>query len=315
MIARRVGAVLRRLATLLAVASMAGIAGPAHAGGASSRFCDRAATVDAAQQDRILRFAAIVKEQLDASGHGVALISRSGLDLQRFGVRYSHAGFSLKASRNTPWSVRQLYFACDEQRPRIFDQGISGFLIDVDDPDLAYVSLVFLPAEAQAAVERAALDDRQALRLLGARYSANAYPFSTAYQNCNQWLIEMLAAAWGLPGEHEHLRPRAQAWLQAQGYRPTRFEQVFPPPILLGSVVSLLHGDDHPPDDLDQRRIQVSLPAAIEAFVAARLPQATRIELCHTARHVVIHRGWQPIAPGCEPGPGDQVVSLLDPAG
>ena len=53
------------------------------------------------------------------------------------------------------------------------------------------------PAECRSALERAARDNRQALSLLGATYSANAYPFSLQYQNCNQWVAEMLAAAWG----------------------------------------------------------------------------------------------------------------------
>ncbi|MEO8279945.1 MAG: DUF2145 domain-containing protein [Ideonella sp.] len=279
------------------------------------RFCDRAADPDADQKDRIFRFGAIVKAQLEASGHRLALISRSGLDLQRFGVRYSHSGVSLKAGNGTPWSVRQLYFACDEQRPRIFDQGVSGFLLGMDDPSIGYVSMILLPAEAESALEHSVTDDRRALQLLGANYSANAFPFSLRYQNCNQWLIEMLAAAWGLPGEVDDLRPKAQAWLREQGYRPTTFEKVFPPPAMLASLVSLLHQDDHPREDLENRRIQVSMPSAIEAFVANRLPLATRIELCHNHRQVVIHRGWRPIAEGCEPAPGDEVVSLIDPPG
>lgn len=309
MIAGRCARSLLRLgaSTLLAL-------GCASAQAGALQFCDRTVDLDAAQKDRIFRFSAIVKAQLEASGKRLALISRSGLDLQRFGVRYSHSGFSLKASGNTPWSVRQLYFACDEQRPRIFDQGISGFLLGMDDPSAGFVSLVLLPAEAEAAVEQAALDDHLAGRLLGGRYSANAFPYSVQYQNCNQWLIEMLAAAWGLPGQVDDLRPKAQAWLHAQAYRPTQFERVFPPPMLLGSMVSLLHHDDHPREDLENRRIRVSMPASIEAFVGSRLPQATRIELCHTERQVVIRRGWHAIAPGCEPGPGDEVVSLIDPA-
>jgi hypothetical protein len=122
-------------ALLLALALCAG-AGAAHAASASPPLCDRAAPMTAAQQDRLLRFAAIVKRELDASGADVALIARTGLDLQRFGVRYSHAGVSLKASGNAPWSVRQLYYACDERRPRLYDQGMAGFLSSTDDPSL-----------------------------------------------------------------------------------------------------------------------------------------------------------------------------------
>ena len=83
------------------------------------RTCDQPERLSPAQKDTLLRFGGIVKSELEKSGQRVALISRSGIDLSRFAVRYSHAGVSLKASENTPWSVRQLYFACDEQRPRI----------------------------------------------------------------------------------------------------------------------------------------------------------------------------------------------------
>jgi hypothetical protein len=164
---------------------------------AALRYCDRPAEASPAEQDRLLRVGALIKSELERSGRRVALIARSGLDLSRFGVRYSHAGVSLQASPNTPWSVRQLYYACDERRPRLFDQGLAGFLLGVDDPALGYISMVLLPEGESAALERAALDNAQALSLLGGSYSANAHPQSLRYQNCNQWLAELLALAQG----------------------------------------------------------------------------------------------------------------------
>jgi hypothetical protein len=164
---------------------------------AALRYCDSPAEASPAEQDRLLRVGALIKAELEASGQRVALIARSGLDLSRFGVRYSHAGVSLQASPNTPWSVRQLYYACDEQRPRLFDQGLAGFLLGVDDPALGYISMVILPEAESAALERTALDRARALSLLGGTYSANAHPQSLRYQNCNQWLVELLALARG----------------------------------------------------------------------------------------------------------------------
>ena len=176
--------------------------------------------MNAQQQDRLLRFAAVVRPELEASGETVALVARSGLNLSRFGLRYSHAGVSLQGSGNAPWSVRQLYFACDERRPRLYDQGLAGFLFGTDDPTVGYISIVLLPGSEAAALERAALDRPRALRLLAANYSANAYPFSLRYQNCNQWVVELLATAWGALDERRDLRARAQAWLSEQGYEP-----------------------------------------------------------------------------------------------
>ncbi|HUP06958.1 MAG TPA: DUF2145 domain-containing protein, partial [Caldimonas sp.] len=101
----------------------------AGASASSIAFCDQATRPSSArQQDRLLRFAAVVRAELEASDGASAIVARSGLDLDRFGQRYSHAGVSLRTSGNGAWSVRQLYFACDERVPRLYDQGMAGFV-------------------------------------------------------------------------------------------------------------------------------------------------------------------------------------------
>ena len=299
----------------------------------SLEVCDPPDTLSVEQKDRLFRFGALVKSELEASGARLALVSRSGLDLARFGQRYSHAGYSLRDSPETPWAVRQLYYACDEQQPRIFDQGLLAFVLGMNEPALGYISVVLLPPAASAAVERAALDKRLALQMLAGRYSANAYPFSTLYQNCNQWVLELLAAArGGLAGEGPPtvlppvplplvplplvpLRQQAQAWLQAQGYEPTVFEVGSRLLMWAGRFVRWLHDDDHPAADLDGLRYRVSMPPSIEAFVQRTVPGATRLEFCHTERHLVVHRGWTPVAEGCVPAEGDTVIALQEPTG
>lgn len=284
----------------------------AHGSWAGSlNYCQGQPELNADIQDRLIQVAAVVKTELDRSGHSVALVARSGLALQWLDQRYSHAGVSLKSSPNTAWSVRQLYYACDEQRPRIFDQGMSGFVLGAHDPAEGYVSLVLLPPEAAQALEAAALDDRQALALLGGTYSANAHGFSQQYQNCNQWLAELLASAWGaaaLPGDGA--RTQAQQWLRIQGYQPTVLKLNWQPLMWLASVLPWLHNDDHPAEDLAQAQFRVSMPQSIASFVRAQWPASTHIELCYTATHLVLRRGWEPIAAGCQPGPGDEVTNL-----
>ncbi|CAD5372491.1 conserved exported hypothetical protein [Rubrivivax sp. A210] len=287
------------------------VAGCAQAG--STRYCDEGQPLNAAQKDRLLRFAGIVKAELGRSGARLALVSRSGLDLDFFGVRYSHGGVSLLAGADTPWAVRQLYFSCDERRPRIYDQGIAAFVLGTHQPDIGYVSAVLLPPEAEAAVQAVAADKQRALQLLGPVYSANAYAFATLYQNCNQWTAELLAAAWG-PDlgtlDSETARGRAQAWLRASGYYPMAMELGWRPLMWASAAIPWLHRDDHPAADLDANRFRVSMPAAIEAYARARAPGARRLEFCHDAKQVVIRRGWELLPEGCRPGPGDEVIAL-----
>jgi len=289
-----------------ALAAFAAAALPGSAQAGSLAFCDHGTPYTAAQQDKLLRFGALVKAELEASGSPVALVARSGLDLERFGQRYSHAGISLQAAADSPWAVRQLYFACEDRQPRLFDQGMAAFVLGMNDARLGYVTLLTLPPAAAAALERTALDKRQALQLLGARYSANAYPFSTLYQNCNQWVMELLAAAWGGAGQRED----AQAWLQQQGYAPTLFKVDSTLLWWFGSFVPWLHDDDQPASDQAAQRYRVSMPAAIETFVQQTLAGAQRVELCHGEHQAVLHRGWTRIADGCVPGEGDQVINL-----
>jgi hypothetical protein len=301
--------VARKLAALLGLAAILAFAGgTAHA--ASSQFCDRTKPLTASQQDRLLRFTAVVQEALSATGSDAVLISRSGLDLSRFRIRYSHAAIAWKAADGT-WSARQLYYACDEGQPRLYDQGLAGFVMGIDDSALGYVSIVALPSEAAQALRSAALDTPRAMHLLAARYSANAYPFSLRYQNCNQWVMELLAAAWGKLPDGDDLRERAQQWLREAPYKPEPVDVGSHALIFASNFVPLLHLDDHPQDDVYALKLRVSLPSTVEAFVREQRPGSERIELCHDSRQVVVHRGWEPVVDGCVPGASDRVV-LLD---
>jgi hypothetical protein len=300
--------VARKLAALLGLAAILAFAGgTAHA--ASSQFCDRTKPLTASQQDRLLRFTAVVQEALSATGSDAVLISRSGLDLSRFRIRYSHAAIAWKAADGT-WSARQLYYACDEGQPRLYDQGLAGFVMGIDDSALGYVSIVALPSEAAQALRSAALDTPRAMHLLAARYSANAYPFSLRYQNCNQWVMELLAVAWGDLPDGDNLRERAQQWLREAPYKPEPVDVGSHALVFASNFVPLLHLDDHPQDDIYALKLHVSLPSTVEAFVREQRPASERIELCHDSRQVVVHRGWEPVADRCAPSESDHVVSL-----
>jgi hypothetical protein len=300
-----------RLVRTLALGLLMAAATAGQAQASSGRFCDRSHELSAAEQDRLLRFAAVLRDELAASDDSVALVSRSGLDLSRFHIRYSHGAVAWRSEQGA-WSARQLYYACDEGRPRIYDQGLAGFAMGTDDPQLGYVSIVRLPPQAVLALRPALLDTSRALHLLGAQYSANAYAYGLQYQNCNQWLIEMLAAGWGDLADGDDLRQRAQQWLREQNYVPQPVEVGSRWLMLASYFVPLLHLDDHPDEDRAALQLHISLPSTVETFARDRFPQSERVEICHDDKQIVIHRGWTPIADGCNAGDGDRVVSLTD---
>ena len=282
----------------------------------SFEICDRPKEPSADQRDVMLRFVAIARDELAASGQQVALIARSGLDLRRLDERYSHEAVAIKDSDGKPWSVRELYYSCQDHKPRVFDEGFTGFVMGTDDADTGYLSLVFLPAGRAEPLRTTAADKHHALGVLGASYSANAYPFSTRHQNCNQWVMELLADAWGAasPGDDRDTdadaRARAQSWMRAQGYLPTVFTVSAHPMTWLADLVPWLANDDHPPQEVAHNRYSVSMPSSIETFVHAKVPDARRVEICHAGRRVVLHQGWDDIADGCVAAPGDRSFEL-----
>ena len=299
---------------------LAAATGPAQAG--LLRYCETPTDLSAAQRSTLLQVAAVVRDELQSAGVSAALVSRSGLDLRRFGERYSHAGISLSHSPASPWSVRQLYFDCDERRARLFDQGLAGFLLGQHDARVGFISLVLLPEAAARPLAQAALDDRRALALLGGQYSANAYTYSTRYQNCNQWVAELMASAWGdlpppaptsnLPTRAgaEAFRQRAQDWLRASDFRPRAMKLRPRALVLAAPFIPWVHVDDHPQISLQDQVFEVSMPTALEAFVRQREPAATRIELCHTDTRIVLRRGWTPLPDDCVASPGDEELTL-----
>jgi hypothetical protein len=269
----------------------------------SLRFCGSNASLSVAEQDRLLQVAALLRDELEAQGQPAALLSRAGTKLQRFGIRYTHAALSLQANPLAPWGVRQLYFACDERRSRLFDQGIAGFLMGADDAEQGFVSLLLLPAEAAQPLADAALDADKAQHLLAGDYIANAHPRDLLRQNCNQWLAELLALAWGPPGDSG--RAAAQATLASWSYAPE--------PVRYGNAlwrwaaafVPWISFDGHPPEDAEAHQVVTSLPPDLEALALQRWPAARRIELCYTPERVVLRRAGARLSDACEAGEGD----------
>lgn len=277
--------------------------GPAWAG--ADLLCTQERDPTVARQDRALRFSAALREILEASGQDLALVARDGLDLRRFGQRYSHAGLTLRQNPAGPWAVRQLYFDCDSGRPRLFDQGLAAFVQGGQRTGRGFVSLLMLPADATPPLLAAALDNSRALALLHTDYSANAYVFGLRFQNCNQWLAELFGAAWG--GAQD--RREAQVWLQAQGYAGTEIQLPGRPWLWLAAFSPWLHLQDHPEADLADARQRISLPQGLMDWLLQRFPGGRRVDLCELPGGLLVREGGFQPGDDCVERPDDRWVA------
>jgi hypothetical protein len=217
-----------------AAALLIGIAGAAQAG----RSCESRPPDPVAVQ-RAMSLAANVAQALDASGAQVAAIGRIGQDLSRWGQRYSHMGLVYRDGDR--WRVVHKLNQCATAQASIYRQGLGEFFLD-DLVEYQAGIVVFTP-EVQATLRPALSDNAQLARLHTRAYNMVAYPWSTRYQQSNQWVLETLALTQDRAAD---TRERAQAWLQLHDYRPATLHVTALTRLGARMTAANIAFDDHP---------------------------------------------------------------------
>lgn len=151
--------------------------------------------------------------------HQVVLLARGGQDLTRYGLRHSHLAFALREESGT-WRVVHLLNRCKSGESRLYREGLANFIGESAQHADVRVG-VFRPSLQRRLHEFLASSDVPK-KLHEPRYSMVAYPFSTEYQNSNQWVLEVLAAAGSPDTNQASSRVQAQARLKQQGYKASR---------------------------------------------------------------------------------------------
>ncbi len=167
--------------------------------------------------------AAVTTDTLDALPDvDVAIAARGGQDLSKYGLRHSHLAFLVRNDQGG-WDVVHLLNRCKTDSSNLYREGLVNL---VGESSITTDLRVGIPTPAVRDALRALLDGAapQARALHEPRYSMLAYPGSTAYQNSNQWILEVTAAAMAQAGNDSPLTNRADtlAWLTRKGYQPAR---------------------------------------------------------------------------------------------
>ena len=207
----------------------------------------RRPTLDSIRRD--LALAASVASQLDelaqSDGSRVVLIARAGQDLSRYGLRYSHLGIAYRddaaVNGRGAWRVVHKLNECGSSRSTLHRQGLAEFFSD--GLYLHEAGVVVLKHTIAARLTPHLKDDGVLTALHEPRYNMLAYPWSGAYQQSNQWVIETLALLVE-PGVVS--RAAARDWLRRQNYRPSTLH--IDAVTRLGARVGTAHiaFDDHP---------------------------------------------------------------------
>ncbi|MBX3621018.1 MAG: DUF2145 domain-containing protein [Rhizobacter sp.] len=227
----------------------------AHAG----RSCEPQPPL-ARNVERAMVLAEHTARALDATGAQVVVLARVGQDLSEYGLRYSHLGLAYRDGMR--WRVAHKLNQCGSAVAAVYRQGLGEFFLD--DLYDYQAGVVVLRPEVQARLLPALKDNQRLAQLHTARYSMVAYPWAQTYQQSNQWALETLAMAMD---PHADTRPRAQAWLQLQGYQPTTLH--ISPFKRLGARITAANVafDDHPDEKRFRDRIETVTVDSVFAWL------------------------------------------------
>lgn len=242
------------------------------AGAFAGTPCEEVAT-SAGTMQKALELARRVTNTLEESGGQVALVARVGQDLSKYNLRFSHLGFMVRNHPDGKWSVVHDLNLCGTDVSQLYIQGVGNFFSD----DLfAYdAGVMLLPAELQKKLEKVLVSAAQVKRLHEPKYSVVAYPFSTLYQNSNQWALEVLASVMAPEGDVA-TRAEAQKWLKEAGFEPTLLK--IPAMTRLGGRMfkANIAFNDHPDEYRWSDRIYAVTVDSMFDFLRKRYPQETR---------------------------------------
>jgi hypothetical protein len=239
---------------------------PATAGTACSEKAQSPETVQKAFQ-----LAVKTRAALDATGAQVALVARVGQDLSQYNLRFSHMAFVWRDHPQGKWLAIHELNQCGTADSALYNEGLANFFFD---DMFAWEALIITPsAELQAKIVERLKSPSQLESMHEARYNMVAYPFSTRYQNSNQWVLEILADAMrNTEQSHSDQSSRAQSqtWLKQNGYKPSILHIMALQRLAGRMFKANVAFDDHPNADRYAGKIAVVSVDSVANFMQQR---------------------------------------------
>ena len=153
--------------------------------------------------------------ELEASQAQIAFVGRVGSDFSEYGLKYSHMGVVVKNHPKGKWIFSHLLNHCGSSESALYDEGLITFFMDAP---FAYEAIIIIPSKAMQTAMQRKLENGWGERFHEAKYNTIANPFSTRYQNSNQWLLELIAASNSLYSVND--RNAAQQLLKQTRFNP-----------------------------------------------------------------------------------------------
>jgi hypothetical protein len=240
----------------------------------AGRSCDEK-TQEGQVIEKAVETASSVESLLNQLNPKVILIARVGQDLSKYNLKYSHIAFAYK--ENNTWKVFHELNKCGTATSDLYTEGLGNFFLD---DMFKYDSELFIPSPMlQEKLFNYLTKDVQSIKdLHGLNYNMLAYPFSTKYQNSNQWILEVLAKS--LANEISiNNREQAQSWLKLKNYQPNTLEIDAMTRLGARMFKANIAFDDQPFDRRMQGHIDTITVNSVIQFISDNDPNGKLIEV------------------------------------
>ena len=158
---------------------------------------------------------------------------------------------------------------CATAYSTLYDEGLGNFFLD---DVFEFESVIAVPSPALQARLLALAASPLPRALHEKNYSLIAHPYSTRYQNSNQWVLEQIAAAMAPEGAVAG-RGSAQRWLREQDYAPSEIRVAPFERIGARLFAANVYFDDHTPAEMQAARYK-----AVTVESVLRFMEQTQIE-------------------------------------
>lgn len=184
--------------------------------------------LDALEMQQTFAMGKDLEAALNRFNSDVVIVARSGQDLAKYGIRYSHAAFMVRDRQE--WQVFHLLNECPSSFGGLYQEGLGNFVMPAmvnaklkngDDSTMTF-GFAIPPKKVQANLKRLLQDSATRKSVFEREYSAVANPYNLINQNSNGWILEFYALAEAkAEGKVLHNREEAQSWLKAHDYDGT----------------------------------------------------------------------------------------------
>jgi hypothetical protein len=147
-----------------------------------------------------------------------ALVGRVGQNLSEYHLKYSHIGIFFK--ENNEWFVYHELNKCATSESFVFKEGVGNFFLD----DMySFDAIIYLPSPQLQEKIVSSIKNKSFSKFHTTNYNMTAFPFSTKYQNSNQFILESVTSLLSNEIEFQS-REDIQNFLKLKKFQSTTLE-------------------------------------------------------------------------------------------